>query len=136
MCGLLIFFFFYCRRSIDILCKWIWVMKNWLGRRKHGGNFELYINFTQIIYCPTPTPRNIEIVSFMISEMAYAAILFALVSVFVLLEPYLSSVVWITFCHIVKPMTSLITSAILWEVLKFRVALGSSDAYAACVSLN
>lgn len=63
-----------------LIVKKIFCMKNWLDRKNRGGHFELHINITQIVYPPF-SPRNIEIVSFMISEMAYAAILFALVSV-------------------------------------------------------
>lgn len=53
------------------------------------GNFGLCVWVLIIWLMHCFVPRNIEIVSFMISEMAYAAILFALVSIFYFFYPLL-----------------------------------------------
>lgn len=47
-------------------------------------------------------PRNIEIVSFMISEMAYAAILFALVSTFILFIHCFFPISGLLFCSMLR----------------------------------
>lgn len=60
------------------------------------------------MYCSLP--RNIEIVSFMIFEMAYAAILFALVSIFYFLYPLL-------FPYFCSAYLSMLYNRSLWHNL-------------------